>query len=348
MNRKIVFKKKYFGKKSVHGTCNYINQECFFKIKSKKNALREKNYSERASKFFPNPKILGTKKYPKKQCLIYPYEKSPLLIDLIMNCEKTGILTKKNKKSINQIMKIWKKAFLKRKISSEKSPSDELFKKRVKERLMKWYSRSKIKNLVIELNKNPPQEIKRIIYETEKYFRKNKEKLKIFSQGDPHSMNISTKPLFFDFEYSGLNDFNAEISIFIWAIFAQEGYFFPRYEKTYFNSHLPDLKSIQKNSPIEFDYTIKKNYCKVKLDYSPSKIRKYILQEYFKKIISPIIKKYPSEKAGLKYYLAMRILGVSNLNKMNERDKILALSMLVYFWDLESLKYDTISTIDYH
>jgi len=98
------------------------------------------------------------------------------------------------------------------------------------------------------------------------------------------------KPIFFDFENSGLNNFIGETAVFIYGILVTGGYLGPKYHKNAFFMHENAISNINHHKYKKISYNVNKNNFDINYKFELPTIRKIILKNYFEWVVKPIIK----------------------------------------------------------
>ena len=291
--------------------------------------------------------------------ILYNFEKTIAKNKGLLSDEINKQLPKNKKINLDEIFTIWKENFSDSVRWGYKLPGNaSFFKERIKTggRYDKWYSRKNIKIngdkisfqdllkkefLINEKRmKLNPSQIHTI---TKKTFTKRRKIIELISQGDPIEMNIGVKPIFFDFENAGLDDFLGENAIFIYSILIDGGYFSPKYHKNAFWMHDNLIKNIKKHSPKKMKYSLNNKEVIINYDLKIPKVRAKILQKYFKEIIKPVLKK---TKLNMKRYLEqmslylfLRFICVHNITEMSHEDMFLSLAMICEIQEFGLIKY---------
>lgn len=340
---------------SINGIFFNNNRKFFFKVLLKKQATTEVTGYNKL-KLYPVPElccIINTTKY---SILIYKYENTVgsdkgLLIDFI---NQNFSLNKQGNNIINEILNIWHENFMKTtKWSNGGSPNDNLFKKRIATdgRYDLWYNSKnmtkKRKNSLKKLsaykfiinNKKYKKTINVMHKEVKKEPLYARKRFRVVSQGDPLETNIGTKPVFFDFENAGLNDFIGETAVFIWGTLIDGGYFSPKYHVQAYWLHRKTLRNIKKHKYLYLNYVTDHTAKEIKIDYNLKipLIRRYILENYLKKVVKPILKIANLDMKDyfkrIKSYMFMRIMCVHNLVNMSEGDVMFSLALLADIYE---------------
>lgn len=163
------------------------------------------------------------------------------------------------------------------------------------------------------------------------------------SQGDPNTLNIGIKPIFFDFATSGYNPIICEFSAIFWSVLIADAYFCPKYHpKSYYN-HKKVFKNIDKFTPnLQYEVNDTEKKINIQSNIKTSKIRIDFIKEYIEMLENLNV------KIGKEfiYFLAMRILCIFNISKMEEKDYFYSIFILHYLYEnISDDVYDSLNTI---
>lgn len=318
--------------KNIGGVLTLDNFNYFYKILYIEDYKKEIYGYEIIKKFFPVPNLVFKDINNSKGLLIYEYEKSVgfnkgLLVDLFIRDNMNNL--KKQKK----ILILYKNVFLKTIKKTNKNSSKIFFEERINSRLKKFYNNKfidKYDGLKIRFNNRQiVLNIKKIKENVEKYFSNNKKKWSVVSQCDPGDLNIGIKPVIFDYLGGGYNPIMAEFAVFFWYNIAQNNYFSPIYNKNTFVNH-----------PRIFNKLDKVELSADRLNHKINNKRKLFLFNYIDNVLAPTLKEtsgYDDWYEDLKNYLAMRILCVFNVAKMERKDLLLSLVYLEIFYNNQNI-----------
>lgn len=163
---------------------------------------------------------------------------------------------------------------------------------------------------------------KAIIKECEEYFKQDNTYLCFLTQGDPNTLNIGIKPIFFDYNTSGYNSYIAEFTTFMWSALIADGYFCPKYHKSSYKNHDNICYMNNKYKPsIIYEMDNKDKSIKIECIAKTSRTRIYIINEYLKML----------KRKGLvitkeaTYFFIMRVLCIFDLREMEECDRMYCL-----------------------
>lgn len=282
-------------------------------------------------KYYPVSNLVGQIKDSSNNLLIFQYEKTViknggLLVDLFAN-------KKKFDKDFLPILKLYRRVFLITLRKNNGNSSNVFIKDRITTRINKFYTKKYIKsfnNKKIILNgRLITIKPSKTIDELKSYFkRQNKNKWCVVSQCDPNDLNIGTRPIIFDYEAGGLTPIMAEYASLFWFNICRGNYLALKYHKELFFNHEKIFKKIDK----PFFY-------KNKITHKPTSVRLDFTKAYTDHVISPCFIKigtYDNWYEEFKNYLAMRILAVTNISKMEYNDMLLSFAYLEYFYNIIS------------
>lgn len=330
---------------STNGIIYKKYKKFFFKMLNKKEFESEIKGYIAIKNSLPTNKIMKIYEYANYYITIYEYEKTisnnkGLLNDLLV---KNDIkINKKSKKIIEKIIKKYKDTF-KITVKKENYPMKKFFEDRIESRLKKWYSNEDLLNYKININNIESKTTKEIIDETINFFKlKNKYECAI-TQGDPNTLNIGIKPIFFDFSTSGYNPIIAEFSTIFWSVIIADAYFCPKYHRKSYYNHEKVFQNIQRFEPnIKYEiYNIRKTI-NIKSNIKTSQIRVNFIKEYIEMLEELNIK---IEKEII-YFLVMRILCVFNIKEMEEKDYYYSIYMIHYLYNsISGDVYTSLKTI---
>jgi len=340
-------------KNSVNGVLFIKKRKYFFKLLKKRTGHKEfAGYKDLIGKF-PVPQLEKVFEDYDDLLLLYDYEESikkdhGLLVDEINKRLHTS-----RKINLKEIFNIWKENFIHTAKWGIRPPSNmEFFKGRIKRggRWDVWYKKAKVeingekilfkkllkKQFIINkrLMKRSPYELYNI---AKKNLTKRKRMIELVSQGDPIEMNIGMKPIFFDFDKAGLDDFLGENANFIYSVLIDGGYFSPKYHKDAFWLHPKSLKNIEEHKYKFLNYKIDRKRVFVNYELKIPKVRANILKQYFKEIIYPLIRvmglSFERYDKVLSDYLFARFMLVHDVSKMETEDIFLTLAMISEIYD---------------
>lgn len=321
---------------SINGVGIYKGQKCFFKIVDHEFFIKEINGYLMVYKEIPTMKILFVKYlYQSKRYLIaYEFDKTitdnqGLLNDLFAKNDFKINISKIDSNKMESVLKEYEKIYDSSLKYLNYYPSRIFFEERVDTRLKKWYLDDlDFSKLIINIE-NDRFSINDILKETKNYFYKNKDKLYQCSltQGDPNTLNISTRPCFFDLATAGYNPIVAEVAMTVIATLIYDNYFCPKYHEDSFYLHDLVVKQYLKFEP---KISIEKSENSVVIDSNivTSKIRK----QYILKYISIIRKNNIKITDEIKYFIIMRLLCIFDIRKMSYNDFYYSLYLVCFFY----------------
>lgn len=317
---------------STNGIIYKKYKKFFFKMLNKKEFETEiKGYIE-VKNSLPINKIMKIYEYANYYITIYEYEKTisnnkGLLNDLFV---KNDIkINEKSKKIIEKIIKKYKDSF-KITVAKENYPMEKFFENRIEPRLKKWYSNENLLNYKININNIESKTTKEIIDETINFFKlKNKYECAI-TQGDPNTLNIGTRPIFFDFATAGYNPIIAEFSTIFWSVIIADAYFCPKYHRKSYYNHEKVFENVEKFEPnIKYEIDNTRKTININSNIKTSQIRVNFIKKYIEMLEELNIK---IEKEII-YFLVMRILCVFNIKEMEEKDYYYSIYMIHYLYN---------------
>lgn len=321
----------------------------FIKILDKQCALNEmKNWE--SLKGYPTPLLEAVIPNHINSVLIYKFEDSisedkGLLVDFIN--ENINVIT--SYYQMYPLIKIWQEVFLKTiKVEAGERPNSRLFKHRICDggRFDEWYNsfyvtlpdgdisfRELMKYKFVVNGTSYGKTLEQFHKEVKENLLSDKERMIVMSQGDPLEMNIGMKPVFFDFENSGMNEFIGETAVFIFGILIDGGYFSPKYHSNAYHTHRNAINNIKYHKYLALNYEIvDDNVVKIDYELQIPPIRKKILKDYLTNVVTPVLDKvgmdFGEYQNQLKHYLFMRSLCVHNPLKMSKEDIFFNIGLL--------------------
>lgn len=320
-----------FQKNSINGVAKKYNNKYFFKLLNRKEFENEIQGYVKIKESLPVNGIEQILEFNNYFVIIYKYEKTikrnnGLLNDfLVQNDVK---MKKGARQEINKIIDTYKKMFQKT-IFSDEYPMQQFFDGRVNSRLVKWYYNQNLFDYKIKINGQTSKTTNEIIQEVINFYNNKRVFVCALSQGDPNTLNIGMKPIFFDFATSGYNPIICELATIFWSVIIADAYFCPKYHPKSYFGHRNVFKNIYMFKPI-IDYKINEQSKEIDI-YSnliTSEIRKIFILEYIE-----MLKKIDIEiNNEIIYFLAMRVLCVFNLNEMEEQDFFYSIFILHFLY----------------
>lgn len=335
---------------SINGMAIYNDNKCFFKIVDEEFFIKEINGYLISYKKIPTMEILFIKRLfrCKKYLIAYTFddtvkESIGLLNDAFVNNDLKKQILKKDYKEIRQVLNMYNDVYLSSKEYRNYCPSNVFFEERINTRLEKWYMNSKkIMSLIIDYN-NEYVYLSNILNEVFNYFEKNiyTRRECVLTQGDPNTLNISTRPCFFDLATAGYNPIIGELAITIISTLIYDNYFCPKYHSKSYFLHEKALKQYNYFTP-NLNYKKSKNIVKFDSNIITSNVRKKYILDYI-----DILKKNDILiEEEIKYYIIMRLLCVFNIKKMDKIDFYYSLYLVVYFYkNINGNFYESINKI---
>ena len=207
---------------------------------------------------------------------------------------------------------------------------EKFFKNRINSRLINWYNEEKLFTYSVNINNISNIKTSKIIDETIKYFSNNHSLECSLTQGDPNTLNMGIKPIFFDFSTSGYNPIIGELSVIFYSVLIADAYFCPKYhEKSYFN-HNGVFDNIDKfRTNLKYEICDEEEKITIRTDIRTSKIRKYFIEKY----IAMLEELNINVGREIIYFLVMRILCVFDIRTMEEHDYMYSLFILHFLYD---------------
>jgi hypothetical protein len=281
---------------------------------------------EIVSKYYPVARLLNRDTCQKENRLVFEFEKSigsnrGLLLDIFNKTESIS--------SFDAIFQMYKTVFDKTIEKTPASAADIFFKDRAMKLKEKYLNLCKTTEPV-ELNFKESHisiNFSEIVDRVMSHFEEEgqRESWSIISQGDPSDVNVGIKPVLLDYLCGGKVPMMAEFASLVWEQVAQSAILAPTYNPKAYTDH--DL--VYKNPPA---VSMQNGH----LEFVIPKERLLFLTEYTTRVITPIIERieYPDWFYDFKNYIAMRILGVFDINNFSLEHKLLALVYLELFYNV--------------
>lgn len=323
---------------NTKGIFSIKDQKFFYKILDLNDYEKELNGYKIVRGLYPVAILVfhGMINNKKNGLLIYKYERTVekdhgLLIDILAN-KKSYV---EDIDAYDIILNLYKEAFYKSFKQTISQSSDVFFKDRLETRVKQYYNRAFIEDTVninfTFKNRNINQiNFKEILSSLEKFFSNKSIEYCVISQCDPNDLNIGTKPVIFDYLGGGYNPLMAEFAVLFWYCIAQGSYFSVAYNKNEYIDHPAIVKKLDKVS-----------LNRGKLKHHTNLKRKIFLINYIKVVVNPLLEKVPENYdwyEDFKNYLAMRIISVFDVSKMNKKDRLLSLAYLDIFYNQLKVK----------
>lgn len=320
-----------FQKNSINGIAKKYNDKCFFKILDKKEFENEIQGYMKIKDSLPVNSIEQILEFNNYFVIVYKYEKTikknnGLLNDfLVQNDVK---IKKGSRQKMHKIINAYEKIF-QNTIFNDEYPMQQFFDGRIDSRLVKWYEHQDFFDYNISINGKVSKTTNEIIKEVINFYSNKKMYMCALSQGDPNTLNIGMKPIFFDFATSGYNPIICELATIFWSVIIADAYFCPKYHPKSYFGHENVFKNIPMFNP-KIDYEIDKESKEINIqsNFVTSEIRKIFILEYIK-----MLKKIDIEiNKELIYFLIMRVLCVFNLNEMEDQDFFYSIFILHFLY----------------
>lgn len=321
-----------FQNNSINGVIEKCNKKFFFKMLGNQDFDNEIIGYIKIKNALPVNKIIEIYKLQNCYIIIYEYENTisdneGLLNDFLV---KNDIeITDDSKQVINSIVNLYNSSF-KVTINKNVYPMKQFFQERIKSRLKKWYSKEKFFDYNVNINGMESRKTTEIINEANNFFEKKCKLECSLSQGDPNTLNIGTKPIFFDFATSGYNPIICEFSAMFWSVLIADAYFCPKYHpKSYYN-HNKVFENIDKFNPdLRYEINDKEKKIKIQSNIKSSRIRINFMKEYIKMIETLEI----NIGKEIIYFLLMRILCIFDIRTITKEDYLYSIFILHYLYE---------------
>lgn len=321
---------------SINGIAIYNNKKCFFKIVDEEYFIKEINGYLISYKKIPTMEVIFTKRLfnCKKYLIAYTFDNNikkstGLLNDILVKNDLKKNFSQFDKNKINGILSMYNDIYSSSKEYYSYCPSNIFFIDRAYTRLKKWYINSrKIKETVIDYN-NEKFVLNDVLNEIFTYFEDNIQTKRqcVLTQGDPNTLNISTKPCLFDLTTAGYNPIIGELAITIISTLIYDSYFCPKYHPKSYFLHEKALEQYKYFEP-ELKFEKNKNVIHIQSNIVTSNIRKKYILDYLEILESNNI----LMNEEIKYYILMRLLCVFDIRKMDILDYYYSLFMVCYFY----------------
>ncbi len=334
-----------FQNNSVNGVIKKSNKKFFFKMLENQDFKNEIIGYIEIKDTLPVNKIIEIYKLQNYYIIIYEYENTisnnkGLLNDFLV---KNDIeITDDSKQVINEIVNLYNSSF-KVTINKNVYPMKQFFQKRIKSRLKKWYSKEILFEYNVNINGIECRKTTEIIKEAINFFYKRCKLECSLSQGDPNTLNIGTKPIFFDFATSGYNPIICEFSAMFWSVLIADAYFCPKYHSKSYYNHDKVFENVNEFRPkLKYEINDTEKKINIQSNIKSSKIRIDFIKEYIKML----------ESLGIKigkeiiYFILMRILCIFDIRTMTEEDYFYSIFILHYLYEnISDDVYDSLKTI---
>ena len=321
-----------FQNNSINGVIEKCNKKFFFKMLGNQDFDNEIIGYIKIKNALPVNRIIEIYKLQNCYIIIYEYENTISENEGLLNVflVKNDIeVTDVSKQVINRIVNLYNSSF-KVTINKNVYPMKQFFQERIKSRLKKWYSKEKFFDYNVNINGMESRKTTEIINEANNFFEKKCKLECSLSQGDPNTLNIGTKPIFFDFATSGYNPIICEFSATFWSVLIADAYFCPKYHpKSYYN-HNKVFENIDKFNPdLRYEINDKEKKIKIQSNIKSSRIRINFMKEYIKMIETLEI----NIGKEIIYFLLMRILCIFDIRTMTKEDYFYSIFILHYLYE---------------
>lgn len=331
-----------FQNNSINGIINKNKDKFFFKILKEQEFTNEINGYLKIRGRLPVNKIKAIFEFDNCYTIIFEYEKTigknrGLLNDFFVENDFT--IEHNADETINKVITLYEKIFEDTTIKEE-YPMQQFFDNRVDSRLKKWYNNEELFDYEVVINGLKGKKTKEIVEKCVNFFYVKHKFRCSLTQGDPNTLNIGTKPIFFDFATSGYNPIVCEFSAIFWSVLIADAYFCPKYHKKSYYNHEGALKNIEEFTPnLRYEINHVKKKIKIQSDIKTTRIRIKFIQEYIKML----------EKLHIKidreiiYFLTMRILCIFDIRTMEKNDYFYSIFILHYLYEnISDNNYDTL------
>lgn len=167
-------------------------------------------------------------------------------------------------------------------------------------------------------------------------------RLFVLSQGDPTESNITVNGKFFDFEVAGINSLAQELAIFCCHSYLSGHYITPKYSRL---SRPQDIEFANKFSElIEARGNLTENgNLTIDLKFPLPHLKKNLIDQYNSIIVKPLENRLSPEQqdqliAQFRSAVLMRLIGVKNILKLEEKDSLLYLGLVSHFSEHKEYK----------
>ena len=156
----------------------------------------------------------------------------------------------------------------------------------------------------------------------------------VLSQGDPTESNITVDGKFFDFEVAGMNSLAQEMAIFCCHSYMSGHYISPKYSELS-NQTNAEIVSKTEDSIIA-SYEAEGSSLSINLKYPLPRLKRELIKQYNSIVVKPLESRLaPEQRLSLldqfKSAILMRLVGVKNIFKLEEKDILLYLGMIAHF-----------------
>lgn len=300
---------------SVNGIVLKDGERCFYKVQEIQNHFMELCGYYQLCLSFPVPDLLFAAAFGDYGVIIYKYDDSVgtdrgLLTDLLSSNNSAGSLA---------FLECIKTNYCKKKVQTS-YPMQMFFEGRVESRLKKYLDCTWV-NKGVDIGVGGIVRTSDIINECLSYFKKQRTYTCVLSHGDLNTMNIGTKPIFFDFVTSGYNFINAEIATFSISTLFIDLFFSPKYHRKSYQDHEKICEIVP---DVDVNFFIEEDIIEIKCIPITQAKRRLIIEKYLTKL--------EYEQATLVYYIIMRLLTIFDVEKYEIKDKMYTLFLVHFFY----------------
>ncbi|WP_124066129.1 hypothetical protein [Clostridium sp. E02] len=322
-----------YWKNSINGYADKGNRKFFYKILDLKHHEQELSGYATVRFKFPCSVLVGVDYFINYVISFYEFDKSTganrgLLQDLLAQYDEYSHLPEHVLVQLDTVISAYTRNYSDQ-IPRKSYPLDLFFRDRLKSRIVLWYENCEWMDYTVYVNGENSITTRHILQESINYFETGPELSCVISHGDPNMLNLGLKPVFFDFYVSGYNPAIADLTIFFLSVLLFDRFLAPKYHKRTFMEH--DFILQQKNDldTVCLSHTnplLKTIKLDVRLILSP--VRHELLNKLLDKIESFELKLDDTAR----FFVAVRIMSVFNLNEMEVPDRMYCLALLHLFY----------------
>lgn len=300
---------------SMNGIIMVGNKKCFYKAQEIESHLMELCGYYQLHSSFPVPELLFAVVFNDFGVIIYEYDDSVgpgkgLLNDYLVSDDSFYSL---------EFLEYIKSNYCKVKMKNS-YPMQKFFEDRVEKRLKKYLDYSWVEKKV-DIGLREPMSTKDIIAECALYFKTQRTYKCVLSHGDLNTMNIGTKPIFFDFVTSGYNYLDAEVAVFSISLLFMDLYYSPKYHMKSYQNHEKICGMVPN---VQLEFFAGENTIKIKSFPKTEKKRKSVVKLYLQEL--------EYDNSTLVYYIIMRFLTIFDIEKYEMSDKMYTLYLVHFFY----------------
>jgi hypothetical protein len=158
----------------------------------------------------------------------------------------------------------------------------------------------------------------------------------VLSQGDPTERNVSINGTFFDFEVAGLNSFIQDVAIFACYNYFSGHYITPRYSTIDEASEPADIKKFAEGVSVHYSIDNGKKEINISTTFQHPRLKAEMLRQYIEEVVKRVERCIPEADgeqlvSQLQSAILLRIMGVKNLLRFEEKDLVLSLGLAGHF-----------------